>query len=416
MRFESNHLRVTAEYGTATLWLAFPGDPVNALDLGGLSELDSALAAVEGNPFVNTLVVRSGLPAGFCGGLRPEALASLSADADRGHFSWCGQQTLARLARLPFSTVAFIDGPCLGAGLELALACDYRLCVARPTTHLGFPDAPRGTPPCFGGGVRLRRLIGRRAGALLDSGRTLSGREARRIGLVDRAFCERRAKIELRTFLDERDRSDRGVRREPEGSAAGFVAERREFTRSLVIAPCSAAGIPTSLNPLPPFPAVVGLIGDDECATRLVAEAVLRGSSAVVAGEGDEVGWWIDVALGRGFVTPLEADQARGRVTVTADGSGFDRAGLVFADELTAELAAAVRPRCVVAVTSGGRATTFPHPGRVIGIHFENDRAELSRLPGTDADSVAALAAWLKPFGSTPALVPSLPTSARAAA
>src|SRR5262249_6443534 len=190
------HVRVSAEYGTATLWLAFPGEPVNALDLARLRELDNALTAIEHNPFIRTLVVRSALPAGFCARVHPEALASLTTGAERGPFAWFGQRVFDRLARLPFTPLAFIDGPCLGAGLELALACDHRLCVARPTTHLGFPDAPRGIPPCFGGTARLRRLLGRPAEQFLGSGRTLSGREAQRLGLGDEAFCERRGKKE----------------------------------------------------------------------------------------------------------------------------------------------------------------------------------------------------------------------------
>ena len=175
MVFESAHIRVTAEYGTATLWLAFPGEPANALDLARLRELEAALAAVESLPSIGRLVVRSALPGGFCAGLSPRAIAGLTRPADRAAFAWYGQQVLDRLARLDAVSVAYLDGPCLGVGLELALACDHRLCVARPTTHLGFPDRLA----CFGGSARLRQLGGRRAGELLASGRTLSGREAR---------------------------------------------------------------------------------------------------------------------------------------------------------------------------------------------------------------------------------------------
>src|SRR5262245_21822157 len=130
MLFQSAHVRVAAEYGTATLWLAFPGDPVNALDASRLGELESACAAIESNPFVNMLVVRSAKPAGFCAGLHP----NVAKVTDRATFAGRGQLVFARLAGLPFTTVAFIDGPCLGVGFELALMCDYRLCVATPLT------------------------------------------------------------------------------------------------------------------------------------------------------------------------------------------------------------------------------------------------------------------------------------------
>jgi enoyl-CoA hydratase/carnithine racemase len=258
MLFESAHVRVTAEYGVATLWLAFPGDPVNALDASRLTELNSALAAIEPNPFLNALVVRSAKPAGFCAGLHP----SVAEVADRSVFASRGQRVLSRFAALPFVTVAFIDGPCLGAGFELALACDHRLCVATPLTHLGFPE--RFT--CFGGSTRLRKLIGRRAPAFIESGRTLSGREARDLGLVDRAFCARRAKIELRTFLDELERALRVPERARDET--GFAQERRAFAR----VDLRGTGLHTSVPP-----------------TDLA------------------------VLLARGFITPLEAEQMRAR-------------------------------------------------------------------------------------------------------
>ena len=261
MIFESAHLRVTAEYGVGTFWLGFPGDPVNALDALRLKELDSALAAVEANPFLNALIVRSAKPAGFCAGLRP----SVAEVTDRLAFATLGQRVLGRLAALPFVTVAFIDGPCLGAGFELALACDHRLCVASPKTHIGFPQ--RFT--CFGGSTRVRTLAGKRGVGLLDSGRTLSGREARDLGLVDRAFCTRRAKIELRTFLDELEQNPCVPERK--WNEAGFADERRAFARADLSRPAS---------------------GD------VPAE--------------------VDALLARGFITPLEAEQLRKQAAVVA--------------------------------------------------------------------------------------------------
>ena len=316
MLFASDRVRVAAEYGTATLWLGYPGEPVNALDLARLRELDAALDAVERNPSVTILVVRSAKPAGFCAGVHPAALASLPTDADRAAFAAAGQRTLDRLAALPVPTVAFIDGPCLGAGLELALACTHRLCVARPTTHLGFPDFP----PCFGGSARLRQRIGRRAEQLLTSGRTLSGREARTLGLVDDAFCERRGKIELRTFLDRLERTPwRAVSR---GATDGFAAERRRFAAALGTAAAQATiarQLAALTVPAVPLPDVVGLVGDSDAAAQLGAAVALNGGRVLLDGDPTGVFAGIAVALARGFITPLEAEQARGRVTLTAD-------------------------------------------------------------------------------------------------
>jgi enoyl-CoA hydratase/carnithine racemase len=422
MLFESAHVRVTTEYGTATLWLAFPGEPVNALDLARLGELDAAIAVVAKNPFVRILVVRSAKPAGFCAGIDPEALASLTTDADRAAFAWYGQQVLDRLAGLDAITVAFLDGPCLGAGLELALGCDYRLCATRPTTHLGFPDAPRGVPLCFGGTVRLPHLIGRRTALqFLASGRTLSGREANSLGLVDHAFCDRRAKIELRTFLD---RLEQRPRKRHSPGESGFADERRDFARSLDTAAVAeqldalrpVAINPPPVNPVPPLPAVVGLLGDDDSASRIAADAVLRGSEVVVT-SGDGVWRGIAIALARGFVTPLESEQAKVRVKVSPRLDGFDRAGLVLVAEGESldRLAAVARPRCVIAVR-GTYPVWFPHPRRLVGLRFPSpNAAELVRGPRTDSDTLATLAAWLKPFGFRSVVAPATGVLARAA-
>lgn len=262
MLFESAHLRITAEYGVVTLWLAFPGAPVNALDFARLTELDLAVRAVEGNPFITALVVRSAKPAGFCAGLHP----SVAHIEDRAAFARYGQRVFARLAALPFATVAFVEGACLGAGFELALACDYRLCLASPDAPLGFSQGFA----CFGGSQRVRSKLGRAGDAWIASRRTLSAREARDMGLVDRAFCARRAQIELRTFLDELERTPRvPVRR---ASESGLADERRAFVAAELGGTGFPARVPTD----------------------------------------------IDTLLARGFITPLEAEQRRARVAPPA--------------------------------------------------------------------------------------------------
>ena len=308
MLFESAHVYVAAEYGVATLWLAFPGAPVNALDAPRLAELDAALAAVERNPFLNALVVRSAKPFGFCAGLHP-AVAEVT---DRAAFAGRGQRVFARLSALPFTTVAFIDGPCLGAGFELALACDHRLCVATPLTHLGFPD--RFT--CFGGGNRLRKRIGRRAPAFVESGHTLSGREARALGLVDRAFCARRAKIELRTFLDELERAPRVPDRTRDET--GFAAERHAFASLVSLtSPLEGEGGGAS----PPGGGEASL--PSHC---LPPTGSLRSPPPPQGGRSrteNALDLPTATLLARGFITPLEAEQVQARVPAKPQAAGL---------------------------------------------------------------------------------------------
>jgi enoyl-CoA hydratase len=393
MVFESSHLRVTAEHGTATLWLGFPGEPANALNLTRLRELDAAIQAIAAR-HMNVLVVRSAIPAGFCAGIHQDALASLAHPSERATFAWYGQQVFDRLARLDAVSVAFIEGPCLGAGLELALACDHRVCVATPLTHLGFPDRFA----CFGGSARLRHIGGKRAAELLTSGQTLSGREARALGLVDVACCERRARIELRTFLDRLEMRPVKPRA---AELLGLAAERRVFgalepgVNAGLISPRLAGGTP--------LPDVIGLLGDDPSAAHIAAEVALRGGSVVVCGNRAAVFAGIETALARGFVTPLEAEQTRQRVRASDTLDGFDRAGLIFAAETCDpfRLAAVVRMRAVVCLVGSGAAPLpFPFPRRVVRMSFsEGNRVAIIPNSATEPETLTTLAAWLRPFG-----------------
>ena len=113
-----------------------------------------------------------------------------------------GQEVFDRLAALPFPTVAMIHGFCLGGGLELALACRYRLARDDQGTRLGLPEVRLGIHPGFGGTVRLPPLVGALpAMDLILSGRTVSARAAKRMGVVDHAVPERHLKTAARAVI-----------------------------------------------------------------------------------------------------------------------------------------------------------------------------------------------------------------------
>ena len=103
-----------------------------------------------------------------------------------------GQEILGRIETLPVPTLALIHGFCLGGGLELALACRYRIASDDPATRLGFPEVKLGIHPGFGGTVRVTRLVGPLRGLeLMLTGKTLSAKASRKIGLVDVVAAER---------------------------------------------------------------------------------------------------------------------------------------------------------------------------------------------------------------------------------
>ncbi len=141
------------------------------------------LAVIEGQEDVRVLVLHGTDEAGFSAGANLQDLAERSG---RGQFSLVNDatRTVARLAGLPFPTIAAINGAAVGGGLELALACDFR--VASADAKLGLPELRLGLLPGLGGTQRLGRLVGQGlARYLLFSGLILTGADAFRMGLVE---------------------------------------------------------------------------------------------------------------------------------------------------------------------------------------------------------------------------------------
>ncbi len=115
-----------------------------------------------------------------------------------------GQSVLDRIEKLPFPTVAMIHGYCLGGGMELALACRYRVAEDDSRTRLGLPEVKLGIHPGFGGTVRLPPLVGAPVAMdLMLSGRTVEARHAQRMGLVDYAVPLRQLRRAAAAMVEE---------------------------------------------------------------------------------------------------------------------------------------------------------------------------------------------------------------------
>ncbi len=163
----------------------------NVLSKDVLLELDALLAVLEKRAPAG-LIVLSAKASGFIAGADVSEFTAIDNVAQAESLISLGQSIFNRLESLPFATVARIHGFCLGGGLELALACRYRVALDDPATRLGLPEVKLGIHPGFGGTVRLTRLIGApSAMELMLSGRTVDARSAKRFGLVDRVVPQR---------------------------------------------------------------------------------------------------------------------------------------------------------------------------------------------------------------------------------
>jgi enoyl-CoA hydratase len=158
-------------------------EALNALSFTLLREIGEALAEVESWP-VRALIVTGTGPKAFCAGADIKELRGRSLVAQK-RGAELGQTVFEKVSRLPFASVAAINGFAFGGGLELALACTFRL--ATTNVKLGLPEIKLGLIPGYGGTQRLPRLVGEaRALEIIMTGRTVAAEEAARIGLVNR--------------------------------------------------------------------------------------------------------------------------------------------------------------------------------------------------------------------------------------
>jgi len=177
----------TSTDGFVHLVMDHPARKLNVLDVEALEDLERALGEIETLSGTRGVVLRSGKSGSFIAGADIDAIGTLT-DRDtvlavihRAHGAF------NRLAALPVPTVAAIDGVCLGAGTELALACDSRIASDEPRTQIGLPEVLLGIFPGFGGSQRLPRVVGLTAALdLILTGRSLDARRAEKMGLVAR--------------------------------------------------------------------------------------------------------------------------------------------------------------------------------------------------------------------------------------
>ena len=151
------------------------------------------------------LIILSDKESGFIAGANIEEFTQLENEEQALELIRVGQSAFDKLQTLPFPTLSLINGFCLGGGLEMSLACDYRIALDEPKTRLGLPEVLLGIHPGWGGTMRLPRLIGAPAAMdLMLSGRTVSARAAKKMGIVDRIAPQRHLKRAAKVLILKR--------------------------------------------------------------------------------------------------------------------------------------------------------------------------------------------------------------------
>jgi len=226
---------VAIEQGVAFLTFDLPGEPVNKLGPATVAEFESLFfGQLQDDPAVRAVVLISGKPDTFIAGADIDQFLLIGSAEDGAAMSKAGQDLINRVEHYPKPVVAAIHGPCLGAGLELSLACWWRIATDHPKTQLGLPEIQIGILPGAGGCQRLPRTIGLRAALdIILAGKSERAQKAFRLGMVDELVHPAILRdVALRAALRLADQGR--PRRTPRGGWAGALLERNPLGRRLV--------------------------------------------------------------------------------------------------------------------------------------------------------------------------------------
>jgi 3-hydroxyacyl-CoA dehydrogenase / enoyl-CoA hydratase / 3-hydroxybutyryl-CoA epimerase len=172
--------------GVAVVTLDVPGAALNTLSVSMAKEFGELLDRLERDALVTGAVIISGKADNFIAGADIEQLQGAASAADAEAMSREGQEFFNRIERLRFPVVAAVHGACLGGGLELALACRYRIATDHAKTVLALPEVQLGLIPGAGGTQRLPRKVGLQTALdMILTGRNVRAKKALQIGLVE---------------------------------------------------------------------------------------------------------------------------------------------------------------------------------------------------------------------------------------
>jgi len=169
-------------------WLTFDkqGESANTFSRQALNELSASLSEIKSSS-PKGLVIRSAKE-GFIAGADVEEFTRFKSPAEAMSFVRLGWDVLQQLRELPFPTTAMVNGFCMGGGVELALACRYRVALDDPKTRFALPEVMLGIMPAWHGVQWLPKLVGPAAALdMLLTGKSVDARRAKRMGLVDQA-------------------------------------------------------------------------------------------------------------------------------------------------------------------------------------------------------------------------------------
>jgi len=177
---------VKQDNGIAHLVIDVVGESMNTLKSEFSEQITQIFSEIKANESIIGVVLSSGKPNSFMAGADINMINACQSKDEVVALSRQGQMIFSQLEQLSIPIVAAINGPCLGGGLELAMACHKRVCSDNPKTALGLPEVQLGLLPGGGGTQRLPKLVGlQKALDMMLTGKQLRAKQALKSGLVD---------------------------------------------------------------------------------------------------------------------------------------------------------------------------------------------------------------------------------------
>jgi 3-hydroxyacyl-CoA dehydrogenase / enoyl-CoA hydratase / 3-hydroxybutyryl-CoA epimerase len=211
----------------AIVWFDLPGEKVNKFSSDVMLEFSALIDGFATATDVKKIVFASRKPGIFIAGADVSEFTKAKDDEQARQYVRLGQQVFGKITQLPQTTVAAIGGACLGGGCEMAISCDWRVMTDSPKAQIGLPEVKLGIFPAWGGTTKLPRLIGLPAALdIILNGKTLDGKRAKKVGLVDEV-------VEQGILLDvAKSLADRGKRTIP--GRTKFYIEGNPLTRNII--------------------------------------------------------------------------------------------------------------------------------------------------------------------------------------
>uniref|UniRef100_UPI0040486D46 3-hydroxyacyl-CoA dehydrogenase NAD-binding domain-containing protein n=1 Tax=Aliarcobacter sp. TaxID=2321116 RepID=UPI0040486D46 len=186
----------------ATLTFDLENEKINKLSFEILKEFKETLDLVENNSSIKALVIDSAKKNIFIAGADIKEIEKLKDEKEVYEALMEVHEIFNKLENLTIPTIAYINGACMGGGLELALACKYRVLSVNEKTKLAFPEIKLGIFPGFAGTIRAPKLIGLvNALDLILTGKTIDAKKAYKIGLADMIFDDAQKEFMLEGFI-----------------------------------------------------------------------------------------------------------------------------------------------------------------------------------------------------------------------